>query len=151
MTKESNLWLRHLYNEDLYVIAKKPDKESLPTEAPKIGRKGVLVLYQMEDGTALSEPLKAFLTKILNAVGLKENNTKILPITQVPNPNDTWFEKVICFGQWPELPDNLDNSSYTIQQKGGTQYLKADVLDKIEKKVELKKKLWDNLKAIFKA
>ncbi len=132
-------------------VAPSKDEISKPARPTLTLKHKVLVLTE-----AISDNEKAFLAKILTAVGLSLDQIDLLELSKVQTIDYQSFiiqnktKKFISFGVGlGKLDWNILLNLYQIKNEVGVDFLLSDELRIVEADLTLKKALWSSLKQMF--
>lgn len=136
-------FLREFLKDNVYIV-----KEQ--------ARYSILVLFKHPDTPYLSESEEDFLEKILQAVGIRLNEARLVNIDhQTPEDSYDSLEEVpashvVSFGvPLTQVGLDLTLEKYQVQQLKGIHLLLADTLSEISENREQKKRLWNALRQMF--
>ena len=135
-TKIPKTLLPHLFKEEVYRIHPKEVTKPVASDSPE----PEVIQEQKEIAVVISDsnqPLE-LLEKIMSSVNLKMEDVDVL--IEIPSPNT--YSRLLAFGIETQ-------PSYEGMNDGDCIVLHADRLDHISEDVNLKKKLWAALKALF--
>lgn len=127
-----------IINDPIYII---PETETKPaTEKSELPGPEILIYT-----SPLNSSDKAFLSKILSAVGLSIDNVRLEEGTEI-NQGHFGCSIILSFG----IPVS-GAALYQIDKNSGKTLLSADEISSIQVDVNLKKQLWGALQKIFTA
>lgn len=148
--------LKFIFDETLYktsdIIAQ------IETTIPHHGgnkKNTLIILPENNSDLVISHEALSFLNKILNSIGLTEQDviiTKKIPDTTYNQyTQDFRPDKILFFGIKPfELGvTSLDINTYEVKHHEARLFLYADDLNTIQNDINKKKALWVNLKQLF--
>lgn len=136
-------FLKELLKDDVYVIVENK-------------RYPLLVLVEDTKSPFLEEKNEELLEKILQSVGIKVPETRLLNTAHLlPEDGFDSFQelpskRVLSFGvDLKTLGLNLSLKKYELKTQDNITFLLADTLPEIATDKEMKKKLWQGLKQLF--
>lgn len=151
--------VRDLFKNSLVDLkTDKPAESAAETTLAYLGENHRKVTILVADAQALylGDEALQFLIGILNACKLSMADVALLNVERYPSVTYTNInaelgaEKVLLFGvPAARLQLPLQFPDYQVQSYNKQVYLSAPSLDKLEKDIEEKKKLWTCLKSIF--
>lgn len=150
--------LHLLLDDEIYVIesssdAAIQDNETSTTENESeeetLSYKGnfskrVLILYSVEGQPSMPETEEEFLLKVLSAVNLGLEDVAIMNLE-----DGMGWEESLQPSNVIDFSGNVERELYVVENNGEAQTIYCDRLNSISANIELKKKLWAGLKAMF--
>ncbi|MCH7403239.1 hypothetical protein ACFOUP_09085 [Belliella kenyensis] len=113
--------------------------------------KAIMIIYQ---GSHLEPDLRAFLFKILGAVGCSLKDIALAASESVEEVSAESVDalspnKILVFGKLNHPISKFNQNFYEIINDNGVEYLFADDLKDVNTNVNLKKSLWTALQVLF--
>jgi len=162
---ENNLYLKFLINEDIYIVHENEDS-SLTDDRPAITVRPfqlktltdkTIVVIDYPENIIIPGTLKTFLSKILQAVGLKIEDIYLFDIGKSDTENmkleDYNLSDCRIIGFTKRIPKRFKTTNnitkYKISKVEGNKVILADTLEEIEKNKSKKLLLWEKLKDLY--
>lgn len=148
-------------NEGIYLIKEKiqvvDDKEETIVHEPKIDYKKpsnqILMIFSYEKDILIAPKDELFLEKILEAINISRKDVEIFNIQMTGKKIEDLIKEenptiICCFGlNQSQLPESTKDQDVTILENA--KILSSPELSVIAADINLKRKLWANLKKIF--
>lgn len=126
-------------NERAEVNAKTEQHNPVVTKGAETNKVAIVI------GQAMQQDEEAFLTKVLQAVGLDIKEVSVLNEAEISNQQVILYEKTMAFGcEQIKVSEQYSKLIYR-----GTTIISGDAISRIAADTALKKKLWNAMKALF--